>query len=71
VLNSTMPIMTVILANFLVDERLTTDRAIGITIGFFGTLIVLIPNMSGGTTTSVTDSITVLTNEKKLAHPLR
>ena len=60
VLNSTVPIITVILAHFLVDERLTTDKTIGIIIGFSGTLIVLIPNLSNGTSTSITGLIAVL-----------
>jgi drug/metabolite transporter (DMT)-like permease len=60
VLNSTVPIMTVILAHFLVDEQLTTDRAIGIAVGFIGVIMVLLPALGGGVQASLTGPIAVV-----------
>ena len=60
VLNSTVPIMTVILAHFLVDEQLTADRAIGIAVGFVGVIIVLLPDLGSSAKTSLMGPIAVV-----------
>ena len=60
VLNSTVPIMTVILAHFLADEKLTIDRAVGIIVGFVGVVIVLLPDLTSGMKTNVMGPIAVL-----------
>lgn len=59
VLNSTVPIMTVILAHFLVDEQLTADRAIGIAAGFVGVVIVLLPDLGSTSKASLMGPIAV------------
>jgi len=60
VLDSTSPIMTVILAHFLVDETLTIDRAVGIIVGFVGVIIVLLPGLRASSSTNVSGTIAVL-----------
>ncbi len=60
VLNSTVPIMTVILAHFLVDEQLTADRAIGIAVGFVGVVIVLLPDLESSGKASLMGPIAVI-----------
>jgi drug/metabolite transporter (DMT)-like permease len=60
VLNSTAPIMTVILAHFLADETLTTDRVVGIMVGFVGVIIVLLPGLRASSSTNVSGTVAVL-----------
>ncbi len=60
VLNSTVPIMTVILAHFLTDEVLTADRAVGVGVGFAGVLIVLLPTLDSGMASGASRPIAVL-----------
>lgn len=60
VLNSTVPIMTVILAHFLTDEVLTADRAVGVGVGFAGVLIVLLPTLDSGMASGASGPIAVL-----------
>ena len=67
VLNSTVPIMTVILAHFLVDEQLTADRAIGIAAGFAGVVIVLLPDLGSSAKTSLMGPIAILVASLSIA----
>jgi len=47
-INGTVPILTVILANlFLSDERLNWNRAIGVLLGMTGFLVIFLPSLLG------------------------
>ncbi len=49
ILNSTVPLFTVILAHFaLADERLSWRRVIGVVVGFMGVLILFAPDLING-----------------------
>lgn len=48
-LQATMPIFTVILANFLVhDERITPVKIVGIVVGFVGVAVLMLPDLRQG-----------------------
>jgi drug/metabolite transporter (DMT)-like permease len=48
-LQSTMPLFTVILAHFVTsDERISPARALGVTVGFSGVAVLMIPELSDG-----------------------
>jgi drug/metabolite transporter (DMT)-like permease len=49
ILNATTPIFTVILAHFLTsDERLTTQKIVGVLIGFSGVYLMMKPELTDG-----------------------
>ncbi len=60
VLSSTTPIMTVILAHFLIDETLTLEKGIGVVVGFTGVLIVLLPRLGQGADFSLIGALAIL-----------
>ncbi len=60
VLISIVPIFTIIVAHFWNSEPLTRDRALGIIIGFIGTLIVLIPGLRSASDDSLIGMAAVL-----------
>src|SRR3989304_2566214 len=41
ILNSTMPLFTVVIAPLWIKERLTLDRAVGVLIGFAGAFVLI------------------------------
>src|SRR3990170_1228087 len=48
ILNSTVPLMTIVLAAFLLhDEPATLNRLIGIVVGFAGVFVITSPSLSG------------------------
>ena len=60
-LQSTMPMFTVILAHFLgSDERLTGIRILGVVIGFVGVGILLLPDLRQGVQTNVLGQLAVV-----------
>ena len=51
ILNATTPLFTVLLAHFLTsDEKLTTNKTIGVFIGFFGVILMMQPTLVDGIT---------------------
>lgn len=49
ILNGLTPLSTVVLANFMVsDEKLTGQRIIGVVLGFFGLIVLVLPNIQSG-----------------------
>ena len=50
ILNSTVPLFTMVIAHrFLQDDRLTLQRVIGLFVGFFGVVALLLRDLDGGT----------------------
>jgi drug/metabolite transporter (DMT)-like permease len=61
ILNATTPISTVIVAHLLTDdEKLTANRLLGVTIGFFGVVILIGPDSLQGLGANVLAQIAVL-----------
>jgi drug/metabolite transporter (DMT)-like permease len=54
ILTASMPISTVLVAHFWIDERLTPDRGLGVLIGFAGVFVLI-----GGDLRQLTDSSTL------------
>jgi drug/metabolite transporter (DMT)-like permease len=49
ILTSMVPLFTVIFAHYVThDERLTAAKAIGVSVGFFGVIILSLPQLRGG-----------------------
>jgi drug/metabolite transporter (DMT)-like permease len=61
ILNATTPIWTVIVAHFLTnDEKITTNRLLGIAIGFVGVVVLIGPDSLQGLGTNVLAQVAVL-----------
>jgi drug/metabolite transporter (DMT)-like permease len=61
ILNSTVPLFTMVLAHwYLQDDRLTIQRVIGLFIGFIGVVVLLIRDLDGGTQSSLLGQVAVL-----------
>jgi drug/metabolite transporter (DMT)-like permease len=49
IINSTMPLFTIILAPFMIDdERITLPKVAGLITGFIGVVLLMLPNVKGG-----------------------
>jgi len=60
-LQSTMPIFTVILAHFLSsDERMTPSAVLGVVIGFVGVVILLLPELRNGFQASLLGQLAIV-----------
>ena len=61
ILNSTVPLFTMLLAHwYLQDDRLTLQRVIALLIGFFGVVVLLVRDLDGGTQSSLLGQAAVL-----------
>jgi drug/metabolite transporter (DMT)-like permease len=60
VLFSTMPIFTVLLGHFWLGEPFSRNKSVAVIIGFAGTIIVLLPGLSGGTSAALIGVVAVL-----------
>jgi len=47
VLLSTIPLMTAVLAHFILDEQLSTEKIVGVIVGLIGAFIVVLPDLTG------------------------
>ena len=54
VLNSTMPLFTIIIAPiFILDDRITFPKVVGLVIGFLGVVVLLSPDLIGGSSSNL------------------
>ena len=61
ILNSTVPLFTMVIAHrFLQDDRLTLQRVIGLFVGFFGVVVLLLRDLDGGTQDNLLGQAAVL-----------
>ena len=61
ILNSTVPLFTMVIAHrFLQDDRLTLQRVIGLVVGFFGVVALLLRDLDGGTQDNLLGQAAVL-----------
>ena len=61
ILNSTVPLFTMLLAHwYLQDDRLTIQRVVGLLIGFIGVVVLLVRDLDGGTQSSLLGQAAVL-----------
>ena len=59
ILNSTVPLFTMLLAHwYLQDDRLTLQRVIALLIGFIGVVVLLVRDLDGGTQSSLLGRLT-------------
>ena len=62
VLNSSMPLFTLIIAHFfLADERMTLPRVIGLALGFCGILLLFSRDLQRGTSQGILGQLAILT----------
>lgn len=61
ILNSTVPLFTMLMAHwYLQDDRLTIHRVVGLLIGFIGVVVLLFRDLVGGTQSSLLGQAAVL-----------
>jgi drug/metabolite transporter (DMT)-like permease len=61
ILNSTVPLFTMVMAHwYLQDDRLTLQRVIGLVVGFIGVVVLLVRDLDGGTQSSLLGQAAVL-----------
>lgn len=61
ILNSTVPLFTMLMAHwFLQDDRLTLQRVIGLLVGFIGVVVLLLRDLDGGTQNNLLGQAAVL-----------
>jgi drug/metabolite transporter (DMT)-like permease len=61
ILNSTVPLFTMLMAHwYLQDDRLTIQRVVGLLIGFIGVVVLLFRDLDGGTQSSLLGQAAVL-----------
>ena len=60
ILDATVPLFTILVAHFLVhDDKMTAQKVIGLLLGFFGVLVILIKDIGSGTN-SITGEFAVI-----------
>lgn len=60
ILDATVPLFTILVAHFLVhDDKMTAQKVIGLLLGFFGVLVILIKDIGNGTN-SITGEFAVI-----------